>query len=213
MPDWTSLQPFVASVVSLFAIIDPLGGLPVFLSMTNDLPSRAQRYVFRVAWLISLGGVVVMAYAGELILQYVFHVEFGSFMIGGGLVLAVVAVRTIVSGHAGNNQPAAQAGSAREQLIARAASPIACPLMVGPGSIVTSMFIVRQQGPIVGLLAIVVAFGLVLAVLHWSQLLIRRLGRIGPIIIERIMMIFIAAIGVDFIYRGIVQLFPELARP
>lgn len=206
---WSDIQPFVAAVVSLFAIIDPIGGLPVFLGMTSDLPAPAQRYVFRMAVLISTVGVIVMAFAGELILHHVFHVEFGSFMIGGGVLLVVVAVRTIVVGHAGGSEDVST-GSARERLIARAASPIACPLMVGPGSIVTSMFIVRQHGPWFGLGAMIAAFLLVLAVLQGSHWLIRRLGRIGPIIVERLMMIFIAAIGVDFIYRGILTLFPRL---
>ena len=172
--------------------------------------------MFRLAGLVAMGTVLVMAVVGEFILHYVFHIDFGAFMIAGGVLLVIIGVRTIVMGHLGERRASSESSAAsdkrREQLIARAVSPLACPMIVGPGSIVASLLIVKNDelGMAMGLAAVVVAFLLTLAVLNWGHLILRALGRMGPIIIARIMMIFVTAIGVQYIYNGILELFPQL---
>ena len=213
---WEQIQPFMVAVLSLLAIVDPLGCLPVFTTMTMDVSDNERRFMYRLAGMVSMVTVMVMAVIGEFILQEVFHVRFGSFMIGGGLLLVVIGVRDIVFGHGGSRLAAKKkmgdfCDHRREQLIARAVSPLACPFLVGPGSIVTSMLIVSEDklGLGMGLLAVATAFVVVLLILNWGHLLSRILGKIGPIVIARIMMIFITALGVEFIYQGIIELIKD----
>jgi multiple antibiotic resistance protein len=213
MLEWSNIQPIIESSISLFAICDPLGVLPMFCGLTADVEPREQRFMFRMAGVISLVAVMLMSVFGDFVLSSVFHIRFGSFMIGGGIVMLVVAIRSIIGSESArqDNVRSAQSGrTRRESLIARAACPLACPLIVGPGSIVTSMLIVNRHGLGMGMVAILIAFLAVLAVMNWGHLLMKVLGRIGLIIIERILMIFVAAIGAEFIVKGVVELFPQL---
>ncbi len=166
----------------------------------------------RITGVVALVTVLVMAVLGQFVLDYVFRISFESFMVGGGLLLVVVGVKNIIFGE--NPNPAADCGingpkERREQLVLRAVCPLACPLLVGPGSIVTSMLIVQDPtlGIGWGLIAIALAFSVVLIVLNWGHLIMKIFGRFGPLIVARITMIFVTAIGVEFMVRGLKSLF------
>ena len=97
---------------------------------------------------------------------------------------------------------------------------MACPVLVGPGSIVTAILIVNHNtmrlgfpaGILMGLAEMAVASLLVVIVMHWGQLVTRLLGRIGSIIVSRVLMIFLCAIGMEFIYRGILEWLPKMCE-
>lgn len=56
------------------------------------------------------------------------------------------------------------------------------------------------------------AVGTMVLVMCYAHVILRKAGRIAPVVIARILMIFLAALGVEFIYRGLIDLFPQLAK-
>ena len=74
MLEWSNIQPIIESSISLFAICDPIGVLPMFCGLTADVESREQRFMFRMAGVISLVAVMLMSVFGDFVLSYVFHI-------------------------------------------------------------------------------------------------------------------------------------------
>lgn len=71
---------------------------------------------------------------------------------------------------------------------------------------------VNSLGLAQGLLAMAFAVGTMVLVMCYAHVILRKAGRIAPVVIARILMIFLAALGVEFIYRGLIDLFPQLAK-
>ena len=74
------------------------------------------------------------------------------------------------------------------------------------------MLIVDRHGSIYGVAASAIAFIFVMAVLHWSDKLLRLMGKVGAVAIGRVLQIFIVAMGVHFIFVALAQAFPLLVR-
>jgi len=183
------------SVLLLFAIVDAPGNLPVFIELTSAMDPSTRRRVHNIATVAGLGIIVGFSLAGRFVLSHVFQITVSEFQIAGGVLLVAVGVTSMLGRERTNGKPALG--------IEVAAVPIACPLLVGPGAIVTSMLIVERSGVVHALLAAVIVFVLVRLILALDEPIRRLVGRLGLMILSRIMHIFIVAIGVHFVLAGV----------
>ena len=206
--EWDNLRSFLGAVISIFAIVNPIGSLPILVSLTGNAPPAQRRRVMRVAGLVSLAIIMSMAVAGQFLLNVVFGIRIEEFMLGGGLLLMVVGIHRILDSRSGSTAPREESPEATLSL---AVSPIACPLLVGPGSIVTVMLLVDRAGLVYAVGATLAAFFFVILVLMYSHVLYRLIGRLGALALGRIMEIFIVAIGVHFVISAVTKLLPGLA--
>ncbi|HSM08124.1 MAG TPA: YchE family NAAT transporter [Gemmatimonadota bacterium] len=207
--DWTFL---IKTGISLLAILNPLGAIPLFLGLTEGMDSSGRRRTGRSASLAVATVLVVAVWFGEDILE-VFGVRIASFQIGGGvlaLLMAIDMLQARLSPAKQTREEAREAGS-RESV---GVVPLGIPLLAGPGSI--SLAIVgAEQAPgmseTIGLTVAVVLLGLVTwAVLRAAEPIGRVLGRTGINIITRLMGLVLAAIAIEFIATGMASLFPGL---
>jgi multiple antibiotic resistance protein len=210
----SDISSFMQAVISIFVIVNPLGNLPLFAGLAEDVPDREKRRVFRLAGLVAFCIISAFAVVGKYIMRNVFHITIAEFTFGGGLLLVVIGIYNIMARSrrptsASNEQDSTNI-SDRE--ITLAVSPIAFPLLVGPGSIVTVMLIVDNHGSLYGVAASAAAFIFVMAVLHWSDILLKLMGKVGAVAIGRVLQIFIVAMGVHFIFSALMQAFPILVR-
>lgn len=203
---------FLESAISIFAIVNPVGNLPIFVGLTEDASPNERRRVLRLASLIAFLIICGMAVAGGFLINNVFHITFDEFRFGGGLILVALGIRHILSQP---RQPSSALGSlsskdaqARESdQIRLAVTPIASPLLVGPGSIVTVMLLVNKFGTAHALAAALASFLAVAIILNYAHLFYRLLGKVGALAIGRVMNIFIVAIGAHFIFVSIREAF------
>jgi multiple antibiotic resistance protein len=210
---WDDIRQFAQAVISIFAIVNPIGSLPLFVSLTEDLSNQERRSLLRLAGVTSLVILCVMAVAGQYLLRDVFHIDLAEFMFGGGLILIVVGIMGIVEKpEARHSRAGLDPRERRMENIRLAVSPIASPLLVGPGSIVTVMLIVSRHGVLYGLAASLAAFVFVILILNYTNLAYRLMGRVGSIAVGRVMDIFIVAIGVNFVFSSIKAVFPALGK-
>ena len=206
-----TLIAFLQAVLSLFAIVDPVGGIPIFIALTPGTSESERRRVFRFAVLTAFSLVVVFALVGSAIMQYVFHISVSEFTFAGGLLLVVVGIREmIVTGHAEESGTQPEDEKRRRHYHALAVSPIAVPLLAGPGTIVTVILFQGQYGQLFAISACLVVFGLAMVILHFAGLISRLFGQVGMLAVSRIMQIFIIAIGVRFMFMGLRESFPTL---
>ena len=210
---WNEVKLFAEAAISIFAIVNPVGGLPMFASLTEDASPRERRRVLRLGGVVAMGVIVVMALAGQFLLQGFFHIGIQEFAFGGGLLLIVTGIRGILD-TAHSHQGAAQLDREKVEMeqMSLAVSPIAVPLLAGPGSVVTVMLMVNQHGRLYALGACLVAFVFVVAVMNYADLAYRLMGRLGAMAVGRVMHIFIVAIGVKFCFQALRAMIPALGQ-
>lgn len=208
---WDSPRDFAQAVVSVFAIVNPIGGLPVFVAMTEGMETPHRRRLFRLAGLTALGIIVAMALGGQFLLHNVFQIGLEEFAFGGGLLLVVVGVQRILAAPARPAPLAADEKIRQDQEVSLAVSPMASPMLVGPGSIVNVMLIANAHGRVFAVSACLVAFVFVILILNYSHIVYRLMGRVGALAVGRVMEIFIVAIGVKLCFGALAKVFPILA--
>lgn len=198
----------------MFAIMNPIANIPVFLSLTAGASAAVQRRISLTAILGVSIGCVASVLAGGAILG-AFGLTVQDFRLAGGLLVLLIAL-SMLHGSASS----VHSGTAAEQVDTPspenvAIYPLTIPLLVGPGTIATLVVFgqtAREQGKIIELFLGLSGFLLVLA---GSLLLAPSIGRhlsaTATAITQRLMGMILAAIAMQMIVVSLQALFPRLA--
>jgi multiple antibiotic resistance protein len=183
------------AVIALFVIVDPLGNLPIFMSLTENLDEKERLKQFRNAVLFGLILIGLFTFFGSLVLN-AFHITLRDFKIAGGILLLAIAINLLIRGHH-------RIEGGEEEI---GIMPLGCPLLVGPGAITTAMVLIGSVGLLCTSLAIAITFTLTLFILHYGEIFYAHLGGIFFKAVSRVMVIILAAIAVQFISNGLLEL-------
>jgi multiple antibiotic resistance protein len=177
----------------IFAILNPIGVIPTFLSLTQGMDPDKRHRVVRHSILTVIFLTLSLAVGGSLILEF-FRVSVFSLQIGGGILLMILAIDML------SGLPRTKGVEAGEEI---AIVPIATPLLVGPGTI-TTVIVLSKTVPMLYLLVsiLIVAF-LAYLLLRYSEVLTDVLGINGIRAISRFMAIIIAAFAAQLLYGGL----------
>jgi multiple antibiotic resistance protein len=201
-------------LIGIFAILNPLGAIPIYLSLMAGRGSEEMR---RTAFKTAVAVAVILIFAvwvGDSFLLF-FSIGIPSFRIGGGLLLLIIAIsmfgaRISLVQHSRAEQVEAE----RKDDIA--VVPLAIPLLAGPGAISLAIVDAHQAASwpdklvfSAGIVAIAI---IVWAVLWLAEPIGKRLGTGGLNIVTRIMGLILAAMAVQFIADGLLVLFPGLSH-
>jgi multiple antibiotic resistance protein len=208
------VQDYLKIFIGILAILNPLGALPMYLSLTQHHTELDKKYVAMTA---AKGAVIILLitlFFGELILSF-FGISVNSFRVGGGILILLMAISMLHAQTSGaKNTEAERLEAAKRESIAIV--PLAMPMLAGPGAISSIILYGNrasgwQHYVIVSLEIIVV--GIIIAILlRLSSKIARKLGQTGMNIITRVMGLILAAIAIEFISLGLKGLFPILAR-
>lgn len=187
------LPDLLKAIVSLFIVVDPLGNIPTFISLMSGMDSVERRKAIRTASLVGLILLLAFTIAGEQIL-HILGISLYGFMVAGGVLLFIMAIRILLFG--GLKEETTQPESI-------GVVPIACPLLVGPGAITTTIVSLKTIGIIITLATVLITFGIVWLILRFIEPIHRLLGKTGALIVERIMAMFIAALATGYIIEGV----------
>jgi len=208
MLEFTDYTKFL---ISLIAVVNPIGIVPIFIAMTADLTSAQQKRTAQVVVIATTTVLLVSLFFGELILNF-FGISINSFRVGGGIMLLLMAISMLQTTHHNIRQHREIAEQASESM---AVVPLAIPLLAGPAAIST-VIINAYKGHGVEHYALMSLDILILAVLLTVLFMIMpwissRISHVGINISTRIMGLILAAIAVEFIANGLKGLFPVLA--
>lgn len=181
------------AIVALFIVIDPLGNVPIFISLTMRMDKAERKRTFNVATVVALILLMVFVVVGRQLLN-LFNISLYSFMIAGGILLLIISVKILIHGEW------TERAISPENV---GAVPIAFPLLTGPGAITTAIVIIQTLGFAATLLSVLIIFFLVWLILQFIDAIHGFLGKVGSAVVARLMAIFIAAIAVQFIVDGI----------
>jgi len=218
--DLSFLSTFGAT---LFALLNPLGVLPVYIGYVAKERRGVQRFVALLLSLTVLGLLLLFLTTGSSLLKF-FGIDLDSFRIAGGILLLLIGIG-LVMGNVGQTE-AVEAETERsdwrqaQSVYRRIVIPMAMPLLVGPGVIANVILYANEiesrphDGPYGGLAITCTAVSvLVLLVLLSGQWLKRALGDVGLSIATRILGLLVASMGVQFITSGVTNVIVHTIAP
>jgi multiple antibiotic resistance protein len=199
--------------IALFALIDPIGNVPLFAAATVGATTPGRRLLALYISLFSMVFLTLFFFSGVAILKF-FGISLPAFRIAGGVLLFLMGLdmarNDFVSGFAGAAETVPQStGAYALKHFERLVVPFAMPLLIGPGAISTVVIYSSEaraygwEGLAAGVLAIAAVSASILASFWMTGLISRVLGRIGMTIVVRVLGLILCALAVQFIIAGV----------
>ncbi len=199
--------------VALFALIDPIGNVPLFAAATNGVKGKDSRLIAVYIALFVLFFLTFFYFTGLSLLAF-FGISLPAFRIAGGIILFLMGLEMVrgeftksleVATEAADADPRGHARRRFEKMIV----PFTMPLLIGPGAISTVIIYASEakafglSGAFVGL-GVIAAIALSTMLAFWASPLISRLmGKIGLTIVVRVLGLILCAMAVQFVLAGI----------
>ncbi len=194
---------YIEAILALFAIVDPIGNIPIFLDVAEHTSPGQSQKAFNTAVAVGVIILLVFSFAGNAILNRVFHIQLADLQLAGGILLLIIAIDHLIFGSLRRSVEVKGTFSPYEV----GCVPLACPLLAGPGAMVTSLTTLERSGPARAILAIAVVFGTLWLIMRFIQPIHRILGRMVCTVFSKVMCLFIASIGVHMIMSGLMYYF------
>lgn len=189
--DWPAFgAAFLQSFVTLLVILDPFGGLPVFLTLTKNFELKRSRRSANRAIRVSAILLTVVIFVGTGVLDF-FGISLFSFQVGGALILLILGLLYVLD---------IQIGSAQDYQ-SDIIIPMATPLIAGPGAITAVILLVSQFGFWIPLAATLVNLFIFWFAMYNAHYITRAIGKQGIEILSRIMGLLLVALAVEML-RG-----------
>ncbi len=200
--------------IALFAIVNPIGSVPIFISATDGW-NRSEK--LRTSNVIAMTVFLVLltsALFGDGILAF-FSITIPSFQVGGGILILLIAINMLHAKQSHSKQTPEEAKTLEERDVI-AIVPLSIPLLAGPGAIGSMIIAAQQSKTLLGHISLAIPI-FVVAILIWltlqlSSYIADKLGTIGINIVTRLMGLILAAMAVEFIAHGLLGLFPALSK-
>ncbi|EPF16683.1 membrane protein, MarC family [Cedecea davisae] len=206
------LPTYIKFFIGMFALVNPVGIIPVFISMTSYQSAAARNKTNLTANLSVAIILWTSLFLGDGILQ-VFGISIDSFRIAGGILVVTIAM-SMISGKLGEDKQNKQEKSESAIRESVGVVPLALPLMAGPGAISSTIVWgsrYHNWGHLLGFSIAIALFAfscwLLFRIAPW---LVRMLGQTGINVITRIMGLLLMALGIEFIVTGVKAIFPGL---
>ena len=197
MKDLFEPTVFGTVLVTLTVIMDPVGNVPLFLSLTAGRSNRKRRRLAGQAVLVSLGVISVFAVLGQQILTYL-GISIPALQGAGGLLLTIVALELLT----GKQDDPSEIDDVNVALV-----PLGTPLLAGPGTIVATIVFVQQHHSVGGRVAIgagiVAVHLLVFLSLFFSVTITRVIRESGIVLLTRIAGLLLSAIAVQLLANSV----------
>ncbi len=186
------LDQIVLTFVPIFVVVDAMGTVPVLISISEGISHQQRNRLINLAALTATLVGLVFLFVGKVILSLM-DISLGSFAISGGLVLLLLSLRYMTTGH--------MVDIIHSELVG--VVPIGTPLMAGPATI-TTLLLMNIQFPIqIVLISYILNMIAAWLIFRAGGLIARFVGRGGIIAFSRVFNMLLAAIGVNMIIRGL----------
>lgn len=192
--------------MGFFAIMNPIANTPIFLGLTAEDSPEIRKKVALKALLLAFALIVLFCLVGKLIFV-LFGITLPAFKITGGILVALIGYQMLQGASSKEHRPnPANKEGASEAALSIAVSPLAIPILAGPGTIATAMNFastggIREMMVTIGAFAVLclMTYGFFVS----GQRLVKFLGSNGLSVITRIMGLILAVIGVQMLIDGI----------
>ena len=179
--------------VMLFVVLDPVGILPYYQAIASRLPEHERPRLLKTALAAALSMLLLFTFIGDVLFK-ILGVRIEDFQVAAGIILLIYAIASLFEIHI---------GAVREAGESLAIVPLATPLLAGPGSISTLLYIKYTYGAGYAVASAVVNIALAYPILASGNYIVRLLGRHGALFIDKFMSLILAGFAIAIIREGV----------
>ncbi|MBI4845230.1 MAG: MarC family protein [Candidatus Omnitrophica bacterium] len=194
------ISALFVSFFALFIVIDAVGLVPVFLSITKGMQPKRRKDLLRRSVISAALICIVFMILGGLIF-WILGVTIADFQVAGGILLLVFSIRFLIQ----KNEPKRIAGDDM------AIVPLATPLIAGPAVLTILLALKTSYGFIVTLIALLLNMPMVFFIFYHSELIAKALGDSGMKAISKVVEIILSAFAVMLIRKGLMEFLQNMS--
>ena len=206
------LAEYIQMFTGLFAIMNPISAVPLYLTFTENLASERKKIAKQTALAVSVILLVSLFLGGHILA--LFSISIDAFRVAGGILLLFVAFN-MLQARVGRTRHTPEEDEEAMDSSSVAVVPLALPLLAGPGAISTIILFGSriEDNTGMGILSLIcVLIGLsIWIILHLAPQIGKRLSQTGMNITTRVMGLILASMAIEFIVGGLRNLLPGLA--
>lgn len=195
----------VTAFMGFFAIMNPISNVPIFLSLTMGDDDETTAEIAKRSLILAFMIITVFSVAGKLIFE-LFGLTLPAFQITGGLLVFLIGFQMLQGDHSSVQHPNEEdKQNSREAALSIAASPLAMPILAGPGTIATAMNF-SASGGIVEMLVTISMFAVLCGITYvlfiFGEKFVTYIGDSALGVITRMMGLILAVIGTQMAIQG-----------
>ena len=197
---WDFAKPYILTFIPIFAAVDALGNIPLFMGLTHSLNKKHKQRVIRESLITATVIAVAFMFLGKIVLR-ILGITVADFQIAGGILLLVISINLLLLGKRKRGSVLTE-GSAEVVIF-----PLGTPLVTGPAVLTMTLMMMDSHGPLPTFIAIALNMFIVWLTFKYTDLFVRAIGEAGMKAFAKIMYILLTAIAVMMMRRGIMGLF------
>jgi len=188
-------KDIILTFIPIFVAMDPLGNMPIFVSLTEGLRKQEMRKIIRDAVITASIAIVVFLFVGKGVF-ILLGITISDFMVAGGILLLIIAITILL------NIERVKKASQKEIGIV----PLGTPLIAGPAVFTTSLILIDLYGITATIISLIINISITGIIFINAAYISKKLGRGGTKAVSKITAIFLAAIAVMMIRIGIIEI-------
>ena len=207
------LLPFaLLCFTSFFTLTNPLGTMPVFLTMTNGMNDHERKAIVRRATIVSFITLMVFTFSGQFLFKF-FGISSNGFRIAGGFIIFKIGFDMLQARYSNAKLKEEEVKTYADDI---SITPLAIPMLCGPGAIANAIMLMDDastlslKGTLIGIIALV--YFITFLILQASTRLVRILGETGNNVMMRLMGLILMVIAVECFVSGLKPILIEILR-
>ena len=197
---------FILCFSSLFALVNPIGIVPIFISITEECTLKEKNKIILNAIGFAFFVLISFSLVGDLIFSF-YGITIHAFKIAGGVILFKISLDMVESKRSRTKTTPAEEKEAEDKKEV-AYTPLGIPLIAGPGSIASIMILYSETNGDINykvhlFLALACVLLITLLIFRISKYLSKTFGKSGLRIMQRIMGLILMVISIEFIFQGV----------
>ncbi len=197
---------------SFFTLINPLGTMPIFLSMTADLTVADRNRTAKKASIIGFLTILAFAFTGQLLFKF-FGISVHSFRVVGGVIFFMVGMDML---QARLGRVKIKENEIKSYVTDISITPLAIPMICGPGAITNAIVLMEDANSLAKQIVLIGSIFLIILltyiILYSSSKLTKLLGETGINVMMRIMGLIVMVIAVEFLFSGLKPLVVDILQ-
>ena len=207
------LLPFaLLCFTSFFTLTNPLGTMPVFLTMTNGMNDHERKAIVRRATIVSFITLMDFTFSGQFLFKF-FGISSNGFRIAGGFIIFKIGFDMLQARYSNAKLKEEEVKTYADDI---SITPLAIPMLCGPGAIANAIMLMDDastlslKGTLIGIIALV--YFITFLILQASTRLVRILGETGNNVMMRLMGLILMVIAVECFVSGLKPILIDILR-
>ena len=205
-----SIRTIFINALTLIAVLNPFGNVPLFIGMTEGMEKDVRNKLFKTIAITGFFITWIFSLSGEFLMINFYKINMNELKMAGGLILILMAIKNLI--FSPQKKRVSEKQLTPEDQIKQAVIPMAFPMLVGPGSLTTALIGRAEHGLMNNSFSIIVAFIIIYLVLMIGNYLERIFGKLVLYILSKVMQIFIMSIGFRIFFDGLSHVIEILKR-